>query len=89
MAWGRRRAAPGEPAPPLPIPDTYLPLHLRSASDSEIGTSTAATPASTGLAVGKEVHQVELYTSQEESLERARKRASTVGQLPQPLVSAS
>lgn len=81
MAWGRRRAGSGLPAPPLAVPDTYIPLHLQSDADTTGPTSKAFTSiakasenARSRRVDDEELYQVEIYNSKEESLDAVRRR---------------
>lgn len=79
MAWGRRRAGPGLPAPPLSVPDIYIPLHLQSNTDAigsapTIPVANNSERASLGTPEDQELYQVEVYGSKEESLEVVKRR---------------
>lgn len=81
MAWGRRRAGPGLPAPPLSVPDVYIPLYLQPSRDKiESSDANARSVTNTtgniraGRAGDEELYQVEVYSSKEESLEMVRRR---------------
>lgn len=82
VAWGRRRAGPGLPAPPLSVPDIYTPLHLQSSTDPT-AVDTTSPPAVVAAETSNHAqtrkadegpYQVEVYSSKEESLEAVRRR---------------
>lgn len=103
MSWGRRRTAPGRPAPPLSVPDTYMEpqYHVGAGFDIQSQLKAAQDRPQTAASQGtntdtstdgtgmdlEELYQVEIYKTKEESLQSVRRRVALRGALPPPLVS--
>lgn len=86
VAWARRRAEDGGPAPALAAPS---PKSDRSSSGSEGKGSKEINPSIPSFFSAKERHHypaVDLYASREEAAEARRRRLATIGEWPTPAV---
>lgn len=78
MAWGRKRLAPGRPAPGLGIREVYIPSDAQKkiVVDGHVQRS---------MALAREPYLVEVYHSPEELKKQVAAREAAIGPLPPSL----
>lgn len=92
MAWGRRRASPGQPAPRLSVPDVYLPFRHQIKAEGRSNlqpnpeVQADVTQSNGKGAAFKGLSHIEVYNTKEEALEAIKKRSSGTNSPPPPSV---